>query len=46
MERQPNAHQGLQEPARACRGVVRKAKAQLELKFAKDVKNNKKGFFR
>ncbi|KAK4806811.1 hypothetical protein QYF61_005607 [Mycteria americana] len=32
--------------ARACRDAVRKAKVQLELKLAKDVKNNKKGFFR
>ncbi|KAK4806136.1 hypothetical protein QYF61_001059 [Mycteria americana] len=32
--------------ARACRDAVRKAKAQLELKMARDVKNNKKGFFR
>ncbi|KAK4806911.1 hypothetical protein QYF61_012632 [Mycteria americana] len=32
--------------ARACRDAVRKAKAQLELKLAKDVKYNKKGFFR
>lgn len=31
--------------ARACRDAVRKAKAQLELKFARDVKNYKKGFF-
>ena len=32
--------------AKACRDAVRKAKAQLELKLARDVKNNKKGFFR
>ncbi|KAK4825612.1 hypothetical protein QYF61_001292 [Mycteria americana] len=32
--------------AKACRDAVRKAKAQLELKFAKDIKNKKKGFFR
>ena len=32
--------------ARVCRDAVRKAKAQLELKLAVDVKNNKKGFFR
>ena len=32
--------------ARACRDAVRKAKAQLELKLARDVKNYKKGFFR
>ncbi|GAB0209887.1 hypothetical protein GRJ2_003454400 [Grus japonensis] len=31
--------------ARACRDAVRKAKAQLELKLARGVKNNKKGFF-
>jgi len=30
---------------RACRDVTRKAKAHLELKLARDVKNNKKGFF-
>ena len=32
--------------ARACRDAVRKAKAQLKLKLAVDVTNNKKGFFR
>ncbi|KAK4815621.1 LOW QUALITY PROTEIN: hypothetical protein QYF61_004836 [Mycteria americana] len=32
--------------ARACRDAVRKPKAQLELKLAKVVKYNKKGFFR
>ncbi|KAK4807158.1 hypothetical protein QYF61_024278 [Mycteria americana] len=32
--------------ARACRDAVRKAMAQLELKLARAVKNNKKGFFR
>ncbi|KAK4826132.1 hypothetical protein QYF61_005284 [Mycteria americana] len=31
---------------RPCRDAVRKAKAQLELKLARDVKNYKKGFFR
>ncbi|KAK4806968.1 hypothetical protein QYF61_027335 [Mycteria americana] len=31
--------------ARACRDAVGKAKVQLELKLARDVKNNKKGFF-
>jgi len=30
---------------RACRDATRKAKAHLELKVARDVKNNKKGFF-
>jgi len=30
---------------RACRDVTRKAKAPLELKQARDVKNNKKSFF-
>ena len=30
---------------RACRDAMRKAKAHLELKLARDVKNNKKGFF-
>jgi len=30
---------------RACRDVTRKAKAHLELKLARDVSNNKKGFF-
>jgi len=30
---------------RACRDATRKAKADLELKLARDVKNNKKGFF-
>lgn len=29
----------------ACRAAVRKAKAQLELKLTKDVKNNKNRFF-
>ena len=28
-----------------CREGIRKAKAQLELNLARDVKNNKKGFF-
>uniref|UniRef100_K7EZY7 Reverse transcriptase domain-containing protein n=1 Tax=Pelodiscus sinensis TaxID=13735 RepID=K7EZY7_PELSI len=32
--------------ARECRGVIRKAKAQMELRLAKDVKDNKKGFYR
>ena len=32
--------------ARACRDAVRKAKVQLKLKLARDVKNCKKGFFR
>ncbi|CAM4692336.1 unnamed protein product [Lepidochelys kempii] len=32
--------------ARGCRSVVRKAKSQLELQLARDVKNNKKGLFR
>ncbi|CAM5091720.1 unnamed protein product [Eretmochelys imbricata] len=32
--------------ARACRGEIRKAKSHLELQLAKDVKSNKKGFFR
>ncbi|GAB0203450.1 mitochondrial enolase superfamily member 1 [Grus japonensis] len=30
----------------ACRDAVRKAKAQLELKLTRDIKNYKKGFFR
>jgi len=30
---------------RACRDAMRKAKAHLELNLARDVKNNKKGFF-
>jgi len=30
---------------RACRDATRKAKAHLELKLTRDVKNNKKGFF-
>jgi len=30
---------------RACRDATRKAKAHLELKLSRDVKNNKKGFF-
>jgi len=30
---------------RACRDATRKAKAHLELKLARDIKNNKKGFF-
>ena len=32
--------------ARECREGIRTAKAQLELNLARDVKNNKKGFFR
>lgn len=31
---------------RVCRDAGRKTKAQAELKLAKDVRNNKKGFFR
>ena len=29
-----------------CRDRIRKAKAQMELKLARDVKDNKKGFYR
>lgn len=32
--------------ARACRGAVRKVKAQLDLKVAGEVKNYRKGFFK
>ncbi|CAM5177685.1 unnamed protein product [Eretmochelys imbricata] len=32
--------------ARACRSEIRKAKSHLELQRARDVKSNKKGFFR
>ncbi|CAM4689446.1 unnamed protein product [Lepidochelys kempii] len=32
--------------ARACRNEIRRAKSQLELQLARDVKSNKKGFFR
>ncbi|CAM5090430.1 unnamed protein product [Eretmochelys imbricata] len=32
--------------ARACRSEIRKAKSHLELQLARDVKGNKKGFFR
>ncbi|CAM5088769.1 unnamed protein product [Natator depressus] len=32
--------------ARACRSEIRKAKPHLELQLARDVKSNKKGFFR
>ncbi|CAM4590483.1 unnamed protein product, partial [Lepidochelys olivacea] len=32
--------------ARVCRSEIRKAKSHLELQLAKDVKSNKKGFFR
>ncbi|CAM4584870.1 unnamed protein product [Lepidochelys kempii] len=32
--------------ARACRNEIRKAKSHLELQLARDVKSNKKGFFR
>jgi len=28
-----------------CRNEIRKAKAQMELNLARDVKNNKKGFY-
>jgi len=31
---------------RACREATRKAKVHLELNLAKDVKDNKKGFFK
>ncbi|KFQ62398.1 hypothetical protein N334_02973, partial [Pelecanus crispus] len=34
------------EDAQLCREGVRKAKAQLELNLARDIKNNKKGFYR
>ena len=34
------------DAARLCRDGVRKAKAQLELNLARDVKNNKKSFYR
>ncbi|KFQ62135.1 hypothetical protein N334_11299, partial [Pelecanus crispus] len=34
------------ETARLCREEVRKAKARMELNLARDVKNNKKGFYR
>ena len=30
---------------RACRDATRKAKAHLELKLARDIKDNKKAFF-
>ncbi|CAM4675942.1 unnamed protein product [Lepidochelys kempii] len=32
--------------ARACRNEIRRAKSHLELQLARDVKSNKKGFFR
>ncbi|CAM4648647.1 unnamed protein product [Lepidochelys kempii] len=32
--------------ARACRNYIRRAKSHLELQLARDVKSNKKGFFR
>ncbi|CAM4524209.1 unnamed protein product [Caretta caretta] len=32
--------------ARACRNEIRRAKSHLELQIARDVKSNKKGFFR
>ncbi|CAM4590154.1 unnamed protein product [Lepidochelys kempii] len=32
--------------ARACRNEIRRAKSHLELQLPRDVKNNKKGFFR
>ncbi|CAM4699543.1 unnamed protein product [Caretta caretta] len=32
--------------ARACRSKIRKAKSHLELQLARDIKSNKKGFFR
>ena len=34
------------DAARVCRDGIRKAKAQLELNLARDVKNRKKGFYR
>ena len=34
------------DAVRMCRDGARKAKAQMELNLVKDVKNNKKGFFR
>lgn len=33
------------DPVQACRDRIRKANEQLELSLARDVKNNKKGFF-
>jgi len=32
--------------ARACRDTTRKAKVHLELNLARDVKDNRKGFFK
>ncbi|KFZ66869.1 hypothetical protein N338_11098, partial [Podiceps cristatus] len=34
------------DAGRNCRNGIRKAKAQMELNLARDVKNNKKGFYR
>ena len=34
------------DTVRACRDLVRKAKAQLELNVVRDVKENKKSFFK
>ena len=34
------------DAAQLCRDGVKKAKAQLELNWARDAKNNKKGFYR
>jgi len=34
------------DSARWCRDEVRRVKAQLELNLARDVKNNRKGFYR
>ncbi|KFZ51573.1 hypothetical protein N338_04103, partial [Podiceps cristatus] len=34
------------DAVRNCRDGIRKAKAQMELNLARDVKNNKKGFYR
>lgn len=37
--------EGYKEPVRVCKDVVRKAKLRLEANPARDIKDNKKGFF-
>ncbi|KFQ55458.1 hypothetical protein N334_10646, partial [Pelecanus crispus] len=45
-EQGQGAWEEYREAAQLCREGVRKAKARLELNVARDVKNNKKGFYR
>ena len=40
------AWEGYKDTVWTCRDGIRKAKAQTELNFAREVKSNKKGFYR